>query len=291
MEKHIFRFGSSSMGIVLPKKWLVKQKLDSGSQIVVSENSKGELVLAAQKQLSRTMAVPVSRKTEGELLARWVSVYYMYGVGKLTMVSQDGFTEDQVSAVEKIMKEECPGFEIITQSSTEIKIEDLTDVKEIDPDKIILRLYSLLQQEFSELAVGNYKTIGRLEELIDRFYMLGIRYVNMVQPADTIKYYRTIQLLELIGDHLLALFEHGVKPKYKRIFEKLDKASKLLMDSFNGDEAKITEIADIRKAIVKEVGGPHTGNQEDRMLREIATFTSQIAELGLLHKNEEQPLL
>jgi hypothetical protein len=39
MEKHIFKFGSSSHAIILPKKWLEKNGLKD-SNIFVDENNK-----------------------------------------------------------------------------------------------------------------------------------------------------------------------------------------------------------------------------------------------------------
>ena len=98
--------------------------------------------------------------------------------------------------MQKEIGSECPGFEIISQSSNKLEIEDLTDIKEIKIEKIISRLRSLVLQQFVEVKSGNNDAVMGIEELADRFYMLGIRYVNIVQPKDVIKYYRTVAALE-----------------------------------------------------------------------------------------------
>ncbi|MGA3020519.1 MAG: hypothetical protein ABSD68_01050 [Candidatus Micrarchaeales archaeon] len=287
MEKHIFRFGNSSLGIIVPKKWADKCKLNANSPVYVSENNKGDLVLSAVEQGEVELAKSVSRKIPPEVLVRWIAVYYMYGVGKLRIVSEDGFTDEQASAVQKEIKDECPGFEVIAQTNSEIRIEDLTNLKEIDLDKILMRLSSLLQQEFLEIEQGNYSTVGRLEELVDRFYMLGIRYVNIVQPSNMIKYYRTIQLAEMIADNLETLFSIGVEPRYKAIIAKLHRELDLIFKGFGGDDKAIAEVSALTKELRESIASMRTDPIHKKLLKEVATYMAQISELGLLRENEE----
>jgi hypothetical protein len=97
------------------------------------------------------------------------------------------------------------------QSSKEIDIEDLNSISDIDIDKIIYRLHSLLQQELEELATGNYSTIDMTERLVNRFYMLGMHCVNIVQPKSIYTYLGRLNLMEDISDKLMLLHSGSIK--------------------------------------------------------------------------------
>jgi phosphate uptake regulator len=287
MEKHIFKFGSSSLGLIVPKKWVEKRKLKANSPVFVRENSSGDLVVSPLEWKERTLEKVASKKTDPDALVRWITVCYMYGIGKLRIFSQEGFRDEQLSAVQKELKDECPGFEIITQSSNEIRIEDLTDLKEIDLGKILKRLSSLVQQEFLEIQQGSHGTVDRLEELVDRFYMLGIRYVNIVQPGDMIRYYKAIQMMEMISDNLATLSSKGMGVKQTSIIKTLSDQFNLVFKGFESDEKAIAAVSELRKEIREKVEGMRVDAVQKKLIKEVATYSSQIAEFGLLQEKEE----
>lgn len=290
MEKHIFRFGNSSMGIIVPKKWIGKRGLSAESIVYVSENNKGDLVISAQQRSDRIASETMSRNDYPERIVRFVEVYYMSGVRKLVLNSKDGFTSEQLEALQKKINNECPGFEIVEQISNRINIEDFTNFNDVDLDRILTRLNALVKQEFAELLAGNSGTIDRLEELVDRFYMLGIRYVNIVQPSDVIKYYRAIQLMEMIADNLASLAASHAGPQYMKLMEKLESEFNLALTGFGGDERAIAGAEALRRELRAEIAAMKMDGLKKKLLKEIATFASQIAEFGLL-KEKEAPVL
>jgi bifunctional DNA-binding transcriptional regulator/antitoxin component of YhaV-PrlF toxin-antitoxin module len=45
VEKHLFKFGSSSLGLIMPKKWVEKRGLKASSVIYLVENEGGDIVI------------------------------------------------------------------------------------------------------------------------------------------------------------------------------------------------------------------------------------------------------
>ncbi|MGD0729024.1 MAG: hypothetical protein ABR981_03030 [Candidatus Micrarchaeaceae archaeon] len=285
MEKHIFKFGSGSNAIILPKKWIEKNKLKSSDTVFLSENNRGELVLSSKLMPNKTFVKIIDKSTDWKLLSRFVGLYYINGITKLTIRSKDTLTEKQVSEIQKQIRNECPGFEIINQSNNEIQIEDFTSIRDIDIDKILSRIRSLILQEFVDVKLKNLNAVVQIEELVDRFYMLAIRYINIVQPSDMIKYYKTVILFDNIADNLLAVvpsmnkINMDIIDKLSEIFEKSDKG-------FRGDQKTIVEIAAAKNDLKAQIDKLKVEKLYKRLLREIAKYSSQIAEFGLLEKDK-----
>jgi phosphate uptake regulator len=284
MEKHIFKFGNSSLAMILPKKWVTKNSLSGASQIFMSENSKGDLVLSSKSTQQTASVRTVNKRTSPELLSRFIYLYYLRGVARLTINSPDGFMEAQIKAMQHQITSYCPGFEITGQSTNEIKIEDLTNIREIDIGKIVARLRSLINQEIAEVREGNAETAGRIEELVDRFYLLGIRYVNIVQPADAIKYYRTILIMENMADDLLRIV--SAKKTSPKLIDMIAKAFALSESGFAGDQNAIMETAALRRSAISAIDGSKMDPLYRKIFKGTITACNQIAEFGLL---EEDP--
>lgn len=286
MEKHIFKFGSSSTGIVLPKKWIEKNRLSKSDSIFISENEKGDLVLSAKGSGKVSFTKSVDRDTNADILATFVGLYYKIGINKLTIHSKDGLTKRQIQSIHDEIVDECPGFEIISQSSNEVQIEDFTDMKEVNVDKVIGRLRSLLNQQFDELRQGNLDTVVSIEGLVDRFYMLGVRYVNIIQPKDIIKYYRVIVLMENMADDLM-LLAPNLERRHMKMIEKVQLMFEMSEKGFNGDQKTILELELMREGVKKELESLKLDKVYRRMLKHVATAATQIAEFGLLKEDQK----
>lgn len=280
MEKHIFKFGKNSLAIIIPKKWTEKNGLKPSSQIFLSENETGSLILSAA-ETSRTEAeVSIESKTDAGNLARWVGLHYMYGTGKLHIHSEEGLKELQTETIENKINAECPGFEITSQSSKDIFIEDLTNIKEIDLEKIIMRLRSLVDQEFREVREGDPRTIPKVEKLVNRFYMLGMRYVNITQAKDALMYATVLEKLEAISDNFNILAA-SLDIKGMRVFAELNKQFDGCFSAFNGDQKSIEQVSKIRKDVVKQIQRLRIEPIYKYLLRNIAYSISNISEFGL----------
>ncbi|MCL5430543.1 MAG: AbrB/MazE/SpoVT family DNA-binding domain-containing protein [Candidatus Marsarchaeota archaeon] len=279
MEKHIFKFGDSSLAMIIPKKWCEKHSISANTTVHVSEDENGGLVLSVGSLLPKEAEKSITGSTDPFTLSRWLGLHYMYGTAKLHLYSKDGFSTRQLELIENKVADECPGFEITSQSTTDIMIEDFTNIKDIDINRIVSRLRSLVEEEFRELREGNPKTIRKIEKLINRFYMLGIRYINTMQPKDSLKQFSIFEALESIADGLNAVSSLAQLPK--PLIEDLGKQFRLCFDALSGDSKSIENVASMRDSITRRLKSGRADRLQAYIVMGISDNISKISEFGL----------
>ncbi|MDE1870322.1 MAG: hypothetical protein KGH71_05060 [Candidatus Micrarchaeota archaeon] len=279
MEKHIFKFGTGSLAIIIPKKWADKSGVELEKSVNLYENENGELVISATKSVPREIERIVGQGMRGSLIGRWVGMHYMYGFSKLRLYSKSGFAPEQLDEIDGAISE-CPGFEITSQSNSDLIIEDFTNIKEIDLDRVMSRLKSLVEQEFMEARSGNYKTIKKIEKLVNRFYMMGVRYVNITQAKDALKYLEGLQQLEYISDRL-EIVSLSLKARGADIIGDLESQFRLCFAGFYGDLGAIEKVAELRSKIRMKIRKFRGDRLENYLLEQLSNSISSIAEFGL----------
>lgn len=278
MEKHIFKFGESSLALIVPKRWADKHGLKGSSPVQLEEDENGNLILSSKRTRGKEAERTITQNLNPMLLARWVGLHYMYGTTKLTVYSKMGFTQEQFDSVEDKINTECHGFEITSQTNNQIVIEDFTNIKEIEIEKVMARLRSLIIQEFDEIKKGNLKTIMKMEKLVNRAYMLGVRYIDVTQAKDSLRYLIVFELMESIADNLNDLSETGFN---NPIFKDLGDQFVLALSGFVGDTKAIEKVANMRTELKKRIMRSKFDRFQKHMLGEITNYSSRIAEFGL----------
>jgi hypothetical protein len=269
--------------MILPKKWIDKSNLKPDEPLFVSENERGDLVISLRERSKKEFEIKINSKFNPKLIGRWVGNLYLYGLSKIKISSDDKFTEDQFKEIEDEIKAECSGFEITHQTNSEILIEDFTDLKEISIDKIISRLRYLIKQQFDEARENNVKTIRKIENLVDRFERIGKRYLNIVEPKDTLKYFSVLSLLENISDNILLIMDN-FKIDTKS-FEELSKAFDTCFDGLEGKYESIQKTSEARNKVYEMMKKSKADKLLVHLVKKISDNISQISEFGL--KKEE----
>ncbi len=144
MERHVFRFGKNSIALIIPKKWADANGVMPSSTVFLDEGDRGNLTVSARSSRREEVEIDAKPDTNPIFLSRWVGLRYMGGTGRLRIYSAKGITQKQVDGVSKKINEECPGFQITSQSNNDIVIEDFTDIQEVDIEKVILRIRALM---------------------------------------------------------------------------------------------------------------------------------------------------
>ncbi|MDE1762305.1 MAG: hypothetical protein KGH78_03890 [Candidatus Micrarchaeota archaeon] len=284
MEKHIFKFGTGSLAIIVPKKWADKNGITEKKSVQMRENESGELVLSTKEVAPRMVERIVGPKMAGRLIGRWVGMHYMYGFSKIRLYSKNGFSQDQQDEIDKMILD-CPGFEITSQSNSDIIIEDFTSIKDVELDKVMSRLRSLINQEFMESLQGNYKTIKKIEKLVNRFYMLGVRYVNITQAKDALKYLEALQQLEYISDRL-EIVSTSLKGRGHDILKELETQFHFTFEGFYGNIEAIEKVAELRRSARAKIKRFKGDRLEIYLLEQLSNSISSIAEFGLRQESE-----
>ncbi len=288
MEKHIFKFGETSLAMIIPKKWADKNGLSASSGISVTEGTSGELIVQTQQPRQQEMEKTMNKSMNPELVGRWVGLHYMFGTAKLRLRSKDGITGAQMNAIEAKLNNDCSGFEITTESSNELIIESLTDMKEVDIGKIMQRIRFIIDAEFKEMANGNYSMISGMEKRVNRFYMLGTRYLNIVQPKGYAKYYRALDLLEALSDSMSALTDYDRAKSSNELLMIMQKQFSICFRGFEGEEKSIEETESLRKEVLAKLSKGKMDRFQRYLMTKVVDCTSGIAEFGLNADRKEQ---
>ncbi len=290
MEKNIFKFGESSAAIILPKKWMEKHGLSPKSPLHLTEDQVGNLILAASEYSKKEECeFVVNPNTKSDLITKSIGLNYMYGTGKIRLYSKEGFTKPQLDKVYEKIGTDCPGFEITSQSTNEVIIEDFTNIKEVDIGKLINRIKSMVNEEFNETSKGNFKTIPEIERLVNRFFMLGMRYVNITQAKDDMKYFVTLQALESISDKM-DMISKLPSIKDTKIFEDLQRQFDLCFKGFGGDQQAIEQVESIYRSVLNKMNQPKVDKIYSYLIIDIANSISRIADFGFRSNNEKLSL-
>ncbi len=280
MERHVFKFGETSLAMVIPKPWTDKNGLKPSAPVQITETDDGSLLISSKGKVSKSADMVIGKEMKPLLVSRWVGMHYIYGVSKLRIFCRDGITQTQIEAVESKIGSDCAGFEITNQSNNEIGIEDFMDLKEITLDKIVNRLRSLVGFEFREMIEGEPSAIRKIEKLVNRFYMLGTRYTYMTQPRNELKYLKILELMEMIADNMLVLSE-TLDRKQAKLFDELRRQFEASALALDGDAKNVENVERMREEIRRKISGSKLSQIESLHLKEIADYISSIAEFGL----------
>src|SRR5690348_4211962 len=189
VEKKLFKFGKGSSALIIPKKWVEQKGLDFSSPIYLNENDSGDLTISAVE------STKVEREEDAgsishTLLSRVIGFHYIYGTTKLRLYSKKGFTQKQAEEIHEEIKRHYIGFEVVNQNQFELMIEDISGAKEFTIDRTLSRIKYLILEEFASAISGDDDSLKKSEELVDRFYLFGIRHLNLTKPANHFAYLR-----------------------------------------------------------------------------------------------------
>jgi len=280
MERHVFKFGESSIAMVVPKGWADKNALKPKDSIYLAETDGGELIVSTKSVVKKNTDVLIESSTKPTIVGRWVGLHYIYGVSKIRIHSQDGITSQQLDAIEERINYDCAGFEITSQSKNDVIIEDFMDAKEVTMEKIVNRLRSLIGFEFKDMHEGNFKSVEKTEKIVNRFYMLGARHTYMTRPKDELKYFKLLELIEGISDKITEVSSE-IDQKHTSIFEDLQRQFDESFLGLNGSLKSIESVARQRELIHKKLSSSRMDHANARLLKEVSDCISSIAEFGL----------
>ena len=280
MERSLFKFGESSLALVIPKKWTEKNSLSAKNVIYLSESDGGDLVISPRQRTRSESEIVIDAHNNSIIIGRWVELHYLYGTNKLRIYAPDGIEQPKIEAIESEITRNCPGFVVTSQSSKEIIIEDFMDMKEQSLEKIIGRLKSLVEYEFREILEGDPKNIVGIEEIVNRFYMMGTRYVFVTQPKDALKYFRLLERIEQISDNMEKISIDG-KTKHKKIFYDLKTQFETGFSGFYGNMKAISDTATMRAQIIDKISKSKMDRLDALSIREISNHITNMSEFGL----------
>ena len=286
MEKNVFKFGESSIAFILPKKWADKEGLKPKGSVIITEGKDGTLIISTRHIKINNAERMVDANLNPLFITRWIGLHYMYGTTQLILHAKEKFTQKQLEAIEDKLNNDCAGFEIIEQSEKKLCIEDFTNIKEVELKKIYSRIKFMIDQEFKEILENKIFMLERLEKQVNRFYTLGIRYVNIIQPSNFLGHISVLNLLEQISDYILEI-DTSIYIKNNKIVKMIYEQFILSFDAFDGDEDAIIKVGQMRLEIGKQIKLARIDRFYGRLLLNISDNIAGIGEYGFKAEKED----
>jgi phosphate uptake regulator len=283
MEKRMIKFGNSSLALIVPKKWVERNGLTPSDSVNVLENSNGDLVISSREEPVKEREELIGSDIGIDAVKRLVGLHYMFGTTKLRLYFREGIGKTMEHGINDMVKEECPGFEIISHSDDDVVIEDFNNVRDVDLWKILSRIRLIIGQEFDDVRKNDVKALQDSENLVNRFYMLGVRRLNTLGTEDSTRYFVLFQMLEMISDNLCLMCRDGAFGNVGML-AKLEEQFNLCFSGLDGNSDAVRKAIAIRDAIFDSAHSLRIDKLRMHAVQEITNEISRISEFGLYLK-------
>ena len=268
----------SSFLIILPKDWVVRQKLSKGDPVVVAEREDGCLIVDPR------LPKAGERKTttaQMELNLRWeITSRYLLGFDEIHIVSKEPITNDQREDLMRIIKR-FVALEVTEEDDHQIVLRCLIDPATLPVNTAMRRMHLITSRMINDSLVAYFngakemanEVIQRDEE-IDRLFFLivreirsAIQYPRMselmnITPVEALDFRLAAQYIERIADLAVDIarkvdvpIDTSLKKKIEPIVEKV---TNMFTDAFNNlfkfNSKKVMSVIESERDLITETG-------------------------------------
>lgn len=266
----------SSFLIILPKDWIVRQKLSKGDSVVVAEREDGCLIIDPRQQKPGETR---STTAELEYNLRWeITSRYLLGYDEIRIVSKEPITNVQRDEVKQVIKR-FVALEITEEDDHQIILRCLVDPATLPVSTVMRRMNQIasrmivdsLKVYFEGSREGAEEVIQRDEE-VDRLFFLIVRelrsavqYPRMseimkVTPVEALDYRLAAQYIERIADLAVDIAQRVDEPLDKKLVKKLqligETVREMLSDSVNNlfkfNSKRVTKVIEAERWLIQE---------------------------------------
>lgn len=160
--------GRSSYVISLPKRWVVDNGLDKGSQLAFRVQEDSSLVLIPRKILEsskeaksrlKKFKLQVSSKDDPKSICRKIISLYVISADLIHVKSENGgFTFEHKAAINSLVRNVLLGSEIIEETPNEITLQILINHPDFPIERAIRRMFILALSANNE-AISSLKSM------------------------------------------------------------------------------------------------------------------------------------
>ncbi len=310
----------SSFLIILPKDWVVRQKLSKGDPVVVAEREDGCLII--DPRLSKAGETR-STTAELEYNLRWeITSRYLLGYDEIRIVSKEPITNVQRDELKQVIKR-FVALEITEEDDHQIILRCLVDPATLPVSTVMrrmnqiasrmiadsLKVYFEGSKEGAEEVIQRDEDVDRLFFLIVRELRSAVQYPRMsevmkITPVEALDYRLAAQYIERIADLAVDIAQRVDEPLDKKLVKKLeligDTVKEMLSDSVNNlfkfNSKRVTKVIEAEKWLIQETvklrqdivtslsGQPQTQLYVVDSLLRMGEAAKDITDLALPHK-------
>ncbi len=215
--RKVQRTGKSTFIVSLPKNWAVKNDIQPGSLIYITQSENGSLVLSPDRS-ERVLSARLDIGDKvGDPLVRDIIGCYVSGYRTIEVVSPH-MTATQKKDVHQIVQK-LIGPEILEETVNKVFIQDLIDPEELQSERALRRIKTVVRsmvmdaiealanndKELAEDVVQRDDDVDRLNLLISRQFTEILRSGSLkrdaLNPIVAFNYSRAATNLERMADH------------------------------------------------------------------------------------------
>ena len=266
----------SSFLIILPKDWVVRQKLVKGDPVVVAEREDGCLIV--DPRLPKA-GEPRGTAVDMQSNLRWgLTAAYLLGFDEIRVVSNKQITSDQRTELKKIIKQ-FVALEVTDESDNEIVIRCLVDPSTLPVHNAMRRMNLITTRMLNDCVKAYYEgdkekafEIIERDEEVNRLFFLTVRqlrsaiqYPRMsekmsITPVEALDFRLAVQYIERIADFAVDIARQTSEPLGAKLIRKFDPIvaqikdmlSKSVSNLFKFDSEKVDWVIEAELDLIAE---------------------------------------
>lgn len=268
----------SSFLIILPKDWIVRQKLSKGDPVVVAEREDGCLIVDPRLPKAgerRTTTAQIEQNLRWEITSR-----YLLGFDEIRIVSKDPITNDQRDELKWIIKR-FVALEVTEEDDHQIVVRCLVDPATLPVNTAMRRMHLITSRMINDSLIAYFDGIKDMasevvqrDEEVDRLFFLivrelrsAIQYPRMsemmnITPVEALDFRLAVQYIERIADLAVDIAQRVGDPIDASLKKKMDplvgKVSGMFSDAFNNlfkfDSKKVRSVIESERELISETG-------------------------------------
>ncbi len=260
MERKLVKQGNNALTITLPAEWLKKYHLKPGDVVEIEERDKSVVITTTRDFGIEKAELDISNL--GILTNRAISGLYKKGCDEIKISYAEPKTAEKLYKV----LNELIGFEIISQSSKECIVKEISKTTDEEFENILRRTFLLIKLMGEELAncLKNNKDLEHIPSMdtnVNKFANFCLRVLNKKGYKEfkkTSSIYFIITQLEHLGDFYkeLTVMLENKKPG-KDFIEILEETNQIYSDYitlfFDFKQEKAVEFANKWESLKRRV--------------------------------------
>lgn len=231
MKRKIIALGKRTAVTTLPSIWLRENKLKAGDFLELEEHGNW-LSLSLTGQKKDSFKEENIQKLD-DMTNRYIGALYKAGYDKIKLK----VNKKQIPIIQKTLERTCIGLEIVKTTDTEVHIQRIASLEDIDVENLIKRMFFTLQSTAQDFLVALYtkknedfNSVIKKDDQTNRLADTIRRYLNKEQK-DPLNYALTEQL-ENIGDwYKNRAFEKNLSISQNKL-QKINEMIELLYDLY-----------------------------------------------------------
>ena len=267
----------SSFLIILPKEWVVRQKLSKGDPVVVAEREDGCLIVDPRlPKAGETRSTSITMESN----LRWsITSKYLLGFDEIIVTAKEPITNSQRIELKRIIKR-FVALEVTDETDHQIVIQCLVNPAILPVDKAMRRM-SLIASRMLGDAMNAFfqgsdetaKDVIERDEEVDRLFFLTVREIRSaiqypsiaevmgISPVAALDFRLAVQYIERIADLAVEIAERTDTPVEKWVVKKLnpiatkvqEMLSKSVSNLFKFDAEKVAWVIESERNLIKDI--------------------------------------